>query len=82
MDNNYNTVCVDAEQIAREWHISKSSAYNVIKNMNKRLLEINPDALVLPGKVNKLWYDSVCMRNILFPIPSKKNKPKPIGNNA
>ena len=81
MENIYNSACVEVDQIAQEWHISKSSAYNVIKVMNQRLREINPDALVLPGRVNKLWYDSVCMRNML-PTPSRKNKAKHAGNNA
>ena len=66
MDINNNLLYVDASQIATEWDVSRTTAYTIIKNLNNSIKKINPNALIIPGKVNKLWYDSVCLKNVDF----------------
>ena len=48
---------VGADEIAREWDISKVTAYKIIKDLNTSLKEHEPIAIVIPGKVNRVWYD-------------------------
>lgn len=64
MDINNNLLYVDANQIVSEWDVSRTTAYAIIKNLNARIKELHPNALIIPGKVNKLWYDSVCLKTL------------------
>jgi len=53
---------IDAEQVMKECNVSKSTAYNIIKKMNAQILMEHPAALIIPGKVNRKWYEEACLR--------------------
>ena len=55
---------IGAETIAEEWHVSKATAYSIIRQLNNDLKKQYPAALVISGKVNRKWYDRACLRNI------------------
>ena len=57
-----NTAFIGPERIMNDWNVSKSTAYNIIKRLNKQLKNEHPSALIISGKVNKIWYDEVCLR--------------------
>lgn len=52
---------IGPQQIMIDWGVSKATAYNIIKKMNAQLKEKHPTALVIPGKVNRIWYTEACL---------------------
>jgi hypothetical protein len=58
-----NNTFINVDTVARDWGVSKSHAYYIIRKLNKDLLEHNPSAITIAGKVNKWWYDEVCLRH-------------------
>ena len=42
--------------------VSKAKAYEVIKQLNKEMKEQNPRAIVVAGKVNRIWYEEACLK--------------------
>lgn len=42
--------------------VSRAKAYEVIKELNKEMKEENPRAIVVNGKVNRIWYDEACLK--------------------
>ena len=46
------TMYITPEHIMTEWGVSRATAYNIIKDMNKRISAEHPNALIVPGKVN------------------------------
>lgn len=51
---------VSADEIARDWDVSRSTAYNIIKDLNRKLLEINPNHIVISGKTSRKFYEENC----------------------
>ena len=56
------TMYITPEHIMTEWGVSRATAYNIIKDMKKRISAEHPNALIVPGKVNRLWYDEACLK--------------------
>lgn len=42
--------------------ISKSKAYEVIRKLNREMKAQNPKAIVVNGRVNRIWYEEACLR--------------------
>ena len=55
MAENNNTMFIGVAQIQRDWGISRSKAYQIIKDLNAELKKKNPTALVVSGRVNRFW---------------------------
>ncbi len=55
------TAYVGPERIMSDWGVSKATAYNIIKKMNTQLQSEHPTALIIPGKVNRVWYEEACL---------------------
>ena len=53
--------CVDAEEVARDWGISKSMAYKIIQRLNNQISEQYPDAISVSGKVSRGYYNRCCL---------------------
>lgn len=51
---------VEVNEIVRDWDVSRSKAYEMIKDLNKRLIEINPNAIIVKGRVNRKFYEESC----------------------
>ena len=62
MNENRNTLFIGAAQIQQDWGISKSKAYQIIKDLNAELKKKNPGALVVSGRVNRFWYEEACLQ--------------------
>lgn len=41
--------------------VSRAKAYEVIKELNDELKKENPRAIVVAGKVNRIWYEEACL---------------------
>ena len=53
--------CVDAEEVARDWGISKSMAYKIIQKLNNQIREQYPEAIIVSGKVSRIYYYRCCL---------------------
>lgn len=51
---------VDAEEICRDWEVSRATAYRMIRDMNEQLRRMNPNLIVIAGKVNRQYYEECC----------------------
>lgn len=51
---------VDVAEICEDWGVSKSMGYKLIKQLNQQMLAINPNLIVLSGKVNRKFYEENC----------------------
>lgn len=60
MDGITKPLFVDAAEIQRDWGVSKSQAYCIIRRMSGQLLIENPKALILAGKINRAFYEECC----------------------
>lgn len=62
MSNDSDSLYVDAEQVMKDWGVSRATAYTLIKRMNEQIKRAYPSALIIAGKVNRLWYNEACLR--------------------
>ena len=52
---------VDADEVARDWGVSKSQAYKIIQKLNRQIREQFPDAIIVSGKVSRAYYNRCCL---------------------
>lgn len=62
MKKNVETAYIGPQQIMTDWDVSKATAYNIIRQMNAQLKEKHPTALIIAGKVNRIWYEEACLQ--------------------
>ena len=55
------TLFVNVETVQHDLGVSKSKAYLVIKDLNAALKRQYPDALIVAGRVNRIWYEQACL---------------------
>ena len=53
---------VDVNTVKYDLGVSRAKAYEVIKQLNKELKKTHPQALVVNGKVNRIWYEQACLQ--------------------
>lgn len=51
---------VDVNEICEDWGVSRAQGYKMIKQLNERMLALNPNLIVLSGKVNRRFYEENC----------------------
>ena len=61
MNKNTDTAYIGPQQVMEDWDVSRATAYNIIKKMNAQLKEEHPTALIIAGKVNRIWYEEACL---------------------
>ncbi len=59
--DDHKKAYIGPDQISIDWDVSKSTAYNIIKEMNAELKAEYPRALIIPGKINRIWYEEACL---------------------
>ncbi len=52
---------VDVNTIMEDWGCSRSKAYAIIKQLSEDMKKENPKLLVMSGKINRIYYEEVCM---------------------
>ncbi len=62
MKKNVETAYIGPQQIMEDWDVSRATAYNIIKKMNAQLKKEHPTALIIAGKVNRIWYEEACLQ--------------------
>lgn len=53
---------VGVETVKYDLGVSRAKAYEVIKELNKELKAENPRAIVVAGRVNRIWYEEACLK--------------------
>ncbi len=61
MDNERKTLFVGVEEIMQDVGCSKSKAYAIIRDLSKQMKQENSKLLVVSGKINRAYYEEVCM---------------------
>ena len=56
MNNINDSFFIKADTISEELGVSKPTAYKIIQNLNKQLKKEHPNAIVIAGRVNRIWY--------------------------
>ena len=51
---------VDVTEVCEDWGVSRAQGYKIIKQLNDRMLAINPNLIVLSGKANRKFYEENC----------------------
>ena len=51
---------VDVTEVCEDWGVSQAQGYKIIKQLNDRMLAINPNLIVLSGKANRKFYEENC----------------------
>ena len=57
-----NKIYVNATEVASDFDVSLPKAYQIIKKLNNELREAHPTAIILSGKVNRIWYEEACLK--------------------
>ena len=50
---------VDVTEVCEDWGVSRAQGYKIIKQLNERMLAINPNLIVLSGKANRKFYEEL-----------------------
>jgi len=58
-----DSMYVDVDQVMKDWGVSRSKAYAIIRELSAQMKKDNPKLLTIAGKVNRIYYDEVCLRN-------------------
>lgn len=51
---------VDVAEVCEDWGVSRAQGYKMIKQLNERMLAMNPNLIVLAGKANRKFYEENC----------------------
>jgi len=62
------TAYVGPEEIMKDWDVSRATAYSIIRKMNEQMHKAHPNALIIAGKINRVWYENSCL------IPQRKKE--------
>ncbi len=54
---------VGVDTVKNDLGVSRAKAYEVIRELNAAMKAENPKAIVVAGKVNRIWYEEACLRN-------------------
>lgn len=54
---------VGVDTVKYDLGVSRAKAYEVIKELNKELKKTYPRAIIVAGKVNRVWYEQACLQN-------------------
>lgn len=57
------TMYVDVDEVCKDWGVSKAQGYKIIRELNRRMLEMSPNYIVISGKTNRRFYEENCYGN-------------------
>ena len=61
MSDREKTLFVNVTTVQSDLGVSRAKAYQVIKDLNEQLKKKHPMAIVVAGKVNRVWYEEACL---------------------
>lgn len=60
-EDNAKALFVDVARVQQDLGVSRAKAYGIIKDLNRQLKEQYPRAIIIAGRVNRLWYEEALM---------------------
>ncbi len=63
MKKQKSSVYVDVDEVCNDWGVSRSKGYAIIKELSEQMKKENPKLLVMSGKLNRKYYEEVCLKN-------------------
>ncbi len=66
MENKTKTLFVDVATVCHDLGVSRAKGYQIIKELNSELKKQHPMAIVVAGKVNRVWYEEACLQHTTF----------------
>ncbi len=66
MNDKEKTLFVNVTTVQSDLGVSRAKAYQVIKDLNEQLKKKHPMAIVVAGKVNRVWYEEACLMHTDF----------------
>lgn len=62
MNKEKEPLFIGVDTVMFDLGVSRAKAYDVIKELNAQMKKENPRAIVVSGKVNRIWYEEACLR--------------------
>ncbi len=62
MAKEKKSVYVGVDEICKDWGVSRTKGYAIIRELSEQMKKENPKLLVLSGKLNRKYYDEVCLK--------------------
>jgi len=56
---------IGVDTVMKDFDVSKPKAYAIIHALNEELKKSHPAAIIVAGKVNRVWYDKACLAQSL-----------------
>jgi hypothetical protein len=53
---------VGVDEVCADWGCSRSKGYAIIKQLSEQMRRENPKLLTIAGKINRIYYEEVCMK--------------------
>ena len=66
MYENEKSLFVNVATVCHDLGVSKAKGYQIIKELNTELKKQHPMAIVVAGKVNRVWYEEACLVHTTF----------------
>ena len=60
MRQNKDKMFVDVQEVCEDWGVSRAQGYKIIRELNRRMLKMNPNLIVIAGKANRRFYEENC----------------------
>ena len=54
---------VGVNTVQFDFGVSRAKAYAIIKQLNESLKAENPKAIIVAGKVNRIYYEEACLKH-------------------
>ena len=61
-ENEVKPLFVDVDKVRFDFGVSKAKAYDIIRSMNIELKKQHPQAIVVAGRVNRIFYEECCLQ--------------------
>ena len=60
MRQSKDKMFVDVHEVCEDWGVSRAQGYKIIRELNRRMLKMNPNLIVIAGKANRRFYEENC----------------------
>ena len=62
MNKEKEPLFIGVDTVMFDLGVSRAKAYDVIKELNAQMKKENPRAIVVSGKVHRIWYEEACLK--------------------
>ena len=66
MYENEKSLFVNVATVCHDLGVSRAKGYQIIKELNTELKKQHPMAIVVAGRVNRVWYEEACLVHTTF----------------